>query len=214
MLTIHVPRMWDKLVVVCTHMWMVKAEPSSRSRYTNYLYWAYSCSLYWWMCWRLRYETTHQEQWCSHTVSTAEKSCGHDRVLWDFNYKVRGDSGIRINRLKPLFTDIRCDVKQEGDRKNVNIPRYDVDNVTTMCVYQIKFTKQQTSNRFSWASACEFVCEWFSTGLCPFWWVRVVVMVVVTVAIRVWMISWSNYNSNPGYWMRFRMHWRWKSYRV
>ena len=160
------------------------------------------------------YATTHQEQWCSHTVSTAEKSCGQDRVLWDFDYKVRGDSGIRINRLKPLFTDIRCDVKQEGDRKNVNIPRYDVDNVTTMCVYQIKFTKQQTSNRFSWASACEFVCEWFSTGLCPFWWVRVVVMVVVTVAIRVWMISWSNYNSNPGYWMRFRMHWRWKSYRV
>ena len=32
MRTIHVPRIWDKLFVVCTHMLMVKAEPSSRSR--------------------------------------------------------------------------------------------------------------------------------------------------------------------------------------
>ena len=138
--------MWDKLFVVCTYMWMVKAEPSSRSRYTNYLYWAYSCSLYWWMCWRLRYETTHQEQWCSHTVSTAEKSCGQYRMLWDFDYKVRGDSGIRINRLKPLFTDIRCDVKQEGYRKNVNIPRYDVDNVTTKCVHT-KLSSQNSKHQ-------------------------------------------------------------------
>ena len=98
------------------------------------------------MCWRLRYETTHQEQWCSHTVSTAETSCGQDRVLWDFDYKVRGDSGIRINRLKPLFTDIRCDVKQEGDRKNVNIPRYDVDNVTTKCVHT-KLSSQNSKHQ-------------------------------------------------------------------
>ena len=40
------------------------------------------------------------------------------------------ESGIRISRLKTQYTVIRFDPKHEGDRTNVNIPGYDVNNVT------------------------------------------------------------------------------------
>ena len=40
------------------------------------------------------------------------------------------ESGIRISRLKTQFAVIRFDPKHGGDRINVNIPGYDVNNVT------------------------------------------------------------------------------------
>ena len=40
------------------------------------------------------------------------------------------ESGIRISRLKTQFAVIRFDSKHDGDRTNVNIPGYDVNNVT------------------------------------------------------------------------------------
>ena len=98
---------------------------------TSYLYWANYCSLYWWMCWMLMYATTHQEQWCSQTLSSAEKSCGQDRVLrFSRSTKVRWERGIRITRLKPQLLYIRCEAKHEGDKAKVNTTGYDVDNVT------------------------------------------------------------------------------------
>ena len=40
------------------------------------------------------------------------------------------ESGIRISRLKTQFAVIIFEAKHEGDRTNVNIPGYDVNNVT------------------------------------------------------------------------------------
>ena len=40
------------------------------------------------------------------------------------------NSLIRISRLKTQFAVIIFEAKHEGDRTNVNIPRYDVNNVT------------------------------------------------------------------------------------
>ena len=36
------------------------------------------------------------------------------------------ESGIRISRLKTQFALIRFESKHDGDRTNINIPRYDV----------------------------------------------------------------------------------------
>ena len=44
--------------------------------------------------------------------------------------KIRGVSGVRISRFKAQLTDIRFEAKHEGDRTKINIPGYDVDNVT------------------------------------------------------------------------------------
>ena len=171
------------------------------------------------MCWRLRYETIHQEQWSRHTLSSAEKSCRQDRVLrFSSSRKGHWERGNRITQLKPQLLDIRFEANHEGDKANVNITGYDVDNLTISrstnkylytCAQNIKH-----KNRFGWPSACEFVCEWFSTCHIPLCWVRVMVVVVARVVIRVWMIAGSNYNSNPGYRMRLRAHWRWESWRV
>ena len=101
------------------------------------------------MCWRLRHETTHREQWCSHTLSSAEKYCGQDRVLrfWS-SKKVRWESGIRITRLKPQFFYIRFDAKHEGDKAKVNITGYDVDNVTiSRSTNKYLYTSAQNSKR-------------------------------------------------------------------
>ena len=40
------------------------------------------------------------------------------------------ESEIRISRLKTQFAVIRFEEKHDGDRTNVNIPGYDVNNVT------------------------------------------------------------------------------------
>ena len=101
------------------------------------------------MCWRLRNETTHQEQWCSHTLSSVEKSCGQDRVLrfWS-SKKVRWESGIRITRLKPKFLYIRFEAKYEGDKAKVIITGYDVDNVTiSRSTNKYLYTSAQNSKR-------------------------------------------------------------------
>ena len=37
------------------------------------------------------------------------------------------ESGIRISRLKTQFAVIRFESKHDGDRTNINIPRYDVN---------------------------------------------------------------------------------------
>ena len=37
------------------------------------------------------------------------------------------ESGIRISRLKTQFALIRFESKHDGDRTNINIPRYDVN---------------------------------------------------------------------------------------
>ena len=43
---------------------------------------------------------------------------------------VRVENGIRISRLKTQFAVIKFEAKHSGDRTDVNIPGYDVYNVT------------------------------------------------------------------------------------
>ena len=46
------------------------------------------------------------------------------------SWNVRVENGIRFSRLKTQFAVIMVEAKHEGDRTYVNIPVYDVYNVT------------------------------------------------------------------------------------
>ena len=53
------------------------------------------------------------------------------------------ESGIRISRLKTQFAAIRFESKHDGDRTNINIPRYDV-NIILFYYEQMHYTTHTT----------------------------------------------------------------------
>ena len=127
---------------------------------------SWALALYWWMWWRWKYETTHLNKWCSHTLRSVETR------------NIVVESGIRISRLKTQFAVT---------------PGYDGNNIirsrsTIKYLYPMKCLNLQTANtkQIRLSSSANLFANGSAVDHYPGWLVRVtvMVMVVITVAIR------------------------------
>ena len=63
-------------------------------------------------------------------IELCRDNLGDKTERFRYSRNVRIESGIRISRLTTEFAVIRFEANHEGDKTYVNIPGYDIDNVT------------------------------------------------------------------------------------
>ena len=122
------------------------------------------------------------------------------------------ESGIRKLAWKPnsrLYQDniymMWCNKIKIKIKHQVFIPN-EMHNCAN-CKHYTDSDELWPTNLFANGSAVDHYPGWLVS-------VTIMVMVVIRVAIRVFKMSASYYNSNPSNWKPRRAHWRWKIYRV